>query len=193
MRSRKLPAGVYDNDMTVDGYESPVTVRARLSVSVTGIDVDFDGTTGMSPYGINVPITYTQAYASFGIRCVVGSDIPNNAGSLGPIRVSAPEGCILNAPRPAAVTVRHVLGQMLPDVVLGCLERAEPGIAPAEGASSLWIPMLAGGHGIVGSHDYGDAEPFSVTIFSLRWHGRETGQARLVGYCVPFGRAQHPG
>ena len=38
---------------------------------------------------------------------------------------------------------------MLPDVVLGCLDKAMPGRPPAEGSSSLWNPMLSGGHGLV--------------------------------------------
>ncbi|MCK5621999.1 MAG: hydantoinase B/oxoprolinase family protein, partial [Alphaproteobacteria bacterium] len=161
----KLPAGIYENEMTVDGYDRPVTYRARLEIKPDAIEVSFDGTSAMSSYGINSPLTYTQAYTSFGIRCVVGNMIPNNTGSLGVIRVTAPQGSILNAPRPAAVNIRHVTGQMLPDVVLGCLEKAKPGIAPAEGASSLWNPMLSGGRGITGEHDYGDARSFSVTIF----------------------------
>ena len=55
------------------------------------------------------------------MRCLIGADIPNNAGSLAPVQVLAPEGSILNAPFPAAVTARHIVGQMLPDVVFGCL------------------------------------------------------------------------
>ena len=189
---RKLPFGRYENDMEVDGHESPVLIKATMDIGEDGIDVDLDGTSGMSPYGINVPITYTQAYASFGIRCVVGNDIPNNTGSLAPIRITAPEGCIMNAPRPAAVTVRHVLGQMLPDVVLGCLEKAKPGVAPAEGSSSLWNPMLSGGHGIVGDHDYGDSEPFSVTIFHSGGTGARPGKAGLSATAFPSGVRNTP-
>ena len=31
---------------------------------------------------------------------------------------------------------------MLPDVVLGCLDQVVPGVAPAEGASCIWNPVL---------------------------------------------------
>jgi N-methylhydantoinase B len=93
----KLTAGVYDNEMTVDGFDRPVRLAARMTVAADGITVDFDGSSPVSPYGINVPLTYTQAYASFGIRCIVGAAIPNNAGSLAPIQVRAPAGSILNA------------------------------------------------------------------------------------------------
>ena len=115
------------------------------------IDIDFDGTSPTSPHGINVPLNYTEAYASFGVRCVVGNDIPNNAGSLAAITVRAPAGCILNAEFPAAVSARHALGQMLPDVILGCLEQALPGRAPAEGASCIWNPVLRSASGAQGN------------------------------------------
>ena len=139
---RSLPDGVYRQAMTVDGYDTPVRVECALTVAGETIDIDFEGTSGLSPFGINVPLTYTEAYASFGVRCVVGNDVPNNAGSLAPVRVRAPSGSILNAEPPAAVSARHALGQMLPDVVLGCLDQAIPGVVPAEGASCIWNPVL---------------------------------------------------
>ena len=137
-----LTDGVYRYTMDVDGYDTPVHIACALMVSGDTIDVDFTGTSGLSPYGINVPLNYTEAYASFGVRVVVGNDIPNNAGSLEPVAVRAPAGCILNAEPPAAVSARHALGQMLPDVVLGCLDQVLPGVAPAEGASCIWNPVL---------------------------------------------------
>ena len=189
---RALPRGRYEHAMTVDGYERPVTLRAALTVADDGIEVDFDGTSPMSPFGINVPMSYTAAYAAFGVRCIVGSIIPNNAGTLDTIRVRAPAGCILNAPRPAAVAVRHVIGQMLPDVMFGCLEQALPGRVPAEGSSSLWNPMLAGGHGIVGEHDYATATPFSVTIFHSGGTGARPGKDGLSATAFPSGVRNTP-
>jgi N-methylhydantoinase B len=51
-------------------------------------------------------------------------------------------GCILNARRPRAVSARHAIGQMLPDVILGCLDQVLPGRVPAEGASCIWNPVF---------------------------------------------------
>ena len=147
----QVPDGRYRRAMTVDGYDSPITVVCCLTVDGDAIDIDFDGTSPTSPYGINVPLNYTEAYASFGVRCVVGNDIPNNAGSLHAITVRAPAGCILNAEFPAAVSARHALGQMLPDVILGCLEQALPGATPAEGASCIWNPVLRSASGVSGN------------------------------------------
>lgn len=134
----KLPKGTWNNTMVTDGYDSPITLSATVTVSDAGIHVDYTGTSPVAARGINVPHSYTTAYTVFGLACIVGSSIPNNAGSLEPLTVSAPEGTILNAPKPAPVCSRHVLGQMLPDVVFGCLRQAIPDRVPAEGTSCLW-------------------------------------------------------
>ena len=134
----RLPRGVYRNTMTVDGYDQPVDLVAALTIDDNGVYVDYDGTSPMSRYGVNVPSAYTTAYTCFGLGCVIAPGVPNNAGSLAPLRVSAPAGSILNAPYPAAVCARHLIGQMLPDVVFGCLAQVVPERVPAEGASCLW-------------------------------------------------------
>ncbi|MEQ1929980.1 MAG: hydantoinase B/oxoprolinase family protein, partial [Parvularculaceae bacterium] len=158
----KLPRGRFENAMRIDGYDEPVDLVCQVTIAHDAIDVTFDGTSPMSSHGVNVPLTYTQAYASFGVRCVIGNDVPNNAGSLSAVRVAAPEGSILNAKRPAAVSARHAIGQMLPDVVLGALARAIPGRVPAEGASCLYLPVLLGGPG---SADGAFGEAFVVNPF----------------------------
>ncbi|MBD8554984.1 hydantoinase B/oxoprolinase family protein [Rhizobium sp. CFBP 8762] len=137
-RLRDLPHGSWHYSLDLDGYDEPVHLAAALTIGPEGVLVDFDGTSGMSKFGINVPLVYAKAYACYGIKCVVAPDIPNNSASLAPFDVVAPEGCILNARRPAPVAVRHVLGHFVPDLVLGALHQALPGQVPAEGASALW-------------------------------------------------------
>ncbi len=157
-----LPNGTYRHEMVVDGYDAPVRIVCALKVAGDAIEVDFAGSSGLSPFGINVPLNYTEAYASFGVRCIVGNDVPNNAGSLAPISVTAPPGTILNALPPAAVSARHALGQMLPDVVLGCLDQAIPGMVPAEGASCIWNPVLRSAPTASGAAANFNADPFVI-------------------------------
>jgi N-methylhydantoinase B len=135
---KKIPNGVYHNFMMIDGFEKDIRLEAKLVVKDKSISVDFTGTSDKSKFGINVPLSYTKAYTCFGLSCLVSAEIPNNAGSLYPFHIDAPIGSILNAPYPAAVCARHIIGQMLPDVVFGCLEKALPDKVPAEGASCLW-------------------------------------------------------
>jgi N-methylhydantoinase B len=146
----KLQRGVFRNEISSDGYDEPVTLHAEMSILDDAIEVDFAGTSGLSPRGINVPPAYTRAYASFGLKVVIAPEIPNNWASLAPFRMKIPEGCILNAPHPYPVSVRHVIGHLLPDLMMGCLHQTIPTRVAAEGASSLWNPPLRGGSGVSG-------------------------------------------
>ncbi|WP_421700959.1 hydantoinase B/oxoprolinase family protein [Aliiroseovarius sp.] len=138
----EVPEGTYTNMLKMDGYENELELHATLTVTRDGMHVDFTGTSGLSKKGINVPLNYATAYTVFALRCIVGPDIPNNAGSLEPFTVDGPKNCILNAQHPAPVAMRHTLGQVTPDLVLGCLHQALPDEVPAEGASCMFdLPM----------------------------------------------------
>ncbi|MAJ00592.1 MAG: 5-oxoprolinase [Nisaea sp.] len=188
----KLPKGVFHNVMRIDGYERPLDLVATLTIGEDGFKIDFDGTSGVSSYGINVPVTYTEAYASFGIRCIIGGAIPNNAGSLSTIQVTAPVGSILNAPHPCAVTARHVIGQMLPDVVLGCLNQAIPNQVPAEGTSCLWNPVLLSGHGLTEDDSKIDDQPFAMNTFHAGGTGARPGKDGMSATAFPSGVRNTP-
>jgi N-methylhydantoinase B len=136
-RIRALPQGAWENVLDTDGYDEPVRLVARVSVTGDVVHVDFTGSAPVSRWGINVPVIYTKAYASYALKCVIAPDIPNNWASLQAFTISSPEN-ILNAPRPAPVSVRHVIGHLVPDLVLGALAKALPGQVLAEGAASLW-------------------------------------------------------
>ncbi|WP_428423529.1 hydantoinase B/oxoprolinase family protein [Pararhizobium sp.] len=137
-RIAALPKGSYSNTMRVDGYGSPIDIVVRLDVGEDYILADFEGTSPPSPKGINCPIIYSAAYACYGMKCSIAPEIPNNHASLLPFRVTAPKNCILNAQHPAPVSVRHVLGHLVPDAVLGAVHKMLPGKVPAEGAGALW-------------------------------------------------------
>jgi N-methylhydantoinase B len=179
-----LPHGTWHNSMRLDGVDEPIDLVAAMTVDETGIDIDFTGTSLQSRVGINVPMTYTDAYTSFGVRCIVGPDVPNNTGSLGVVRVTAPEGTILNAPHPAAVNVRHVVGQMLPDTVFGCLAQILPDRVPAEGTSSLWN-ILIDGHSA-------DGEQYIVMSFHSGGAGARPAADGLSATAFPSGVRNMP-
>jgi len=186
---RQLPMGSWNYRMRVDGYDQAIDLLGKVSIHADAIEVDFAGSSPASGRGINVPLTYTQAYASFGVRCVIGNDIPNNAGSLAAVQVKAPEGCILNAPRPAAVSARHAIGQMLPDVVLGCLETPLRGNVPAEGASCLFGPVFLGGKGLIPGSE---SPPFVINAFYAGGTGGRPGKDGLNSTAFPSGVRSTP-
>ncbi|MEL4070070.1 hydantoinase B/oxoprolinase family protein [Ochrobactrum sp. GPK 3] len=133
-----LPHGTYSNVMRVDGYGDPIDIAVRIDVHADHILADFNGTSAPSPKGINCPLIYSAAYACYGLKCSIAPEIPNNHASLLPFKVIAPKDCILNAQHPAPVSVRHVLGHLVPDAVLGAVHKLLPGRVPAEGSGALW-------------------------------------------------------
>ncbi len=179
----KLPQGTWHGAMRIDGYDAPIDLKAAVTIAGDHVKVDFDGTSPASSHGINCPMCYTEAYTAFGVKCIVGPAIPNNAGTLDSILVTAPDGCIVNAPYPAAVNARSTIGHMLPDVVYGALHQAMPGRVPAEGTSNLWNLKLGAGHGITG----GASRPFMVTTFHSGGAGARPAQDGLSATPFPSG------
>lgn len=138
----EVPDGVYEHRLMIDGYDFEIEICGKLTITDEDMTLDLTGSLGCSKYGINVPLNYATAYAVFGLRCLIASDIPNNAGSLAPFKVTAPAGCIVNAKHPAPVAMRHTIGQLMPDLVFGCLHQAIPNQVPAQGASCMYdLPM----------------------------------------------------
>ena len=180
-----LPRGTFHNSSNSDGYEAPVTLRAALTVAQDEIVVDYAGTSGLSNRGINVPPAYCRAYSCFGIKVVVAPEIPNNWASLAPFRMVIPEGCILNAPRPYPVSVRHVVGQLIPDLMMGCLGQAVPGRVAAEGSSALWNPPLRGGSQVSGQD--AEVDDFEIITFNSGGTGARPTKDGLDGTAFPSG------
>src|SRR4029079_15336386 len=93
----------------LDGYESPIQLKVRMTIGSGDITVDYAGSSGASERGINSPKCYTDAYSVFGLKFIVAPAIPNNAGSLEPFHVLAEEHSWVHPLRPAPVKERRVI------------------------------------------------------------------------------------
>ena len=190
-RIRKLKPGTYRSKLRMDGYEKPIDLAAAVTIGHDGILVDFDGTSPASQFGINVVLNYTQAYTSFGVNCIIGNDIPNNYGSLAPVTVTAPVGCILNVEHPAPVAMRHAIGHTLPDLVFGCLDQALPNAVPAQSSASLWNPTFRGGDFAVDPTEVqasgGNLRKFDVLSFHAGGMGARPTKDGLGATAFPSG------
>lgn len=143
-RIAELPTGQATHRMMIDGFEGPLSLVVTLSMSQDRIRADWTGSSPASRFGINVPLNYAAAYTMYALACAIAPDLPNNHGTLSAFEVTAPEGCILKPRRPQPVSCRHIVGGLLPDVVLGCFDQIVPGTAPAESASALWTLTFRG-------------------------------------------------
>ena len=178
-----LPKGSWSCRMNTDGYDEPIQLAATLTISDSAIHVDYEGTSRSVNKGINVPLAYTKAYSVFALACVVGGDIPNNAGSLEPFTVSAPQNSVVNAQKPLPVAARHVIGLFLPDVVFGCLRQAVPDRVPAEGASCIWNVTVRGRY----RTNRSDQTPYTISITMNGGTGARLNKDGLSATAFPTG------
>jgi len=184
-RIQALPDGEYGYKLTIDGFEEPIVIQVRVVIQGDELDVDFEGTSGSVPLGVNVCLNYTRAYTTYGIKCVISPDIPNNEGSFRPVRVTAPEGSILNARHPSAVAGRHLVGHFLPSAVMGAFAQALPERVMAPGFDGLWDTHISG-------RERGSGRHFSFTWFSAGGTGALKGQDGLSATAYPSGIAGVP-
>jgi N-methylhydantoinase B len=140
----EIPDGEYRGEMRLDGFAEPIVIRTRIAVRGREMTVDYAGSSPASRRAINVVLNYTKAYTTYGVKCVVAPHVPNNAGSFRPVTITAPEGSLLNAVRPAPVASRHLIGLFLPDAVMGALAHAVPDRVIAESSSCLWTLDVRG-------------------------------------------------
>ncbi|WP_282158060.1 hydantoinase B/oxoprolinase family protein [Shimia thalassica] len=136
-RIAALPQTSAEGEMTMDGFDRPITLKVKVSVEGDRIVSDFTGTSGVDKKGINCPLVYAKAYACYALKVALAPEIPNNAASLAPFEITAPENSIVNALHPAPVALRHIVGHFVPDAVYDAFDKIVPDLVPAEGAGCL--------------------------------------------------------
>ncbi len=136
-RIAALPRSSAEGSMTIDGYDTPIDLKVKVTIHKDRIVSDFTGTSGLDKKGINVPLVYTKAYVCYALKCAIAPEIPNNAASLAPFETEAPVNSIVNAVHPAPVALRHVIGHFIPDTVYNAVDKILPNLVPVEGAGAL--------------------------------------------------------
>jgi N-methylhydantoinase B len=176
---RELPRGVWQHAVTSDGFGEPITIKVRCEVQGDDLVIDYAGSSPASRRGVNVVMNYTEAYTTYGVKVIVSPDVPNNEGAFRPLRISAPEGSILNVRRPAPVAARHVIGHFLPHVVAGALGQAVPERVMAEGSANIWGVQVSG-------KDV-EGRPFTHIFFSSGGTGARAVKDGLAATAFPSG------
>jgi N-methylhydantoinase B len=182
---RRLPNGRYENEAWSDGFDEPIQIKVTVTIDDEDIFIDFAGSSRQSPWGINVVLNYTHAYASFAMKAAITPEIPHNEGSFRPVHVTAPAGSILNCVEPAAVASRHVIGHFLPGVIFGALAQAMPSQLIACGSDPIWISVWRGNWPT--SH-----KPFTFSLFQCGGTGARAVKDGLNTTGFPSGVAGVP-
>ena len=138
---RKIPRGrfAFEDALDDDGItEAPIRIRAAVERRGDRVRVDFTGTAPQVAGNVNAVRAVTLSSVLYCFRCLVPEDIPLNAGAAEPIEILAPEGTVVNARPPAAVTAGNVeTSQRIVDVVFGALRKALPGVIPAASQGTM--------------------------------------------------------
>ncbi len=127
---KALPDGDYEGESTVDrdgsGNEN-VRVRVVLKIRGDQIEVDFSKSDNQVTF-VNSPIGCTYSAAYMAIFPIFDSNIIKNHGAMAPIKITAPEGSVVNPTFPATIgacgcftattiieAIYMALGKVVPD------------------------------------------------------------------------------
>ena len=146
-----LPDGVgtfedfCDGDGIVeDGEDEDSTFAIRMRVRKTGdaLEVDFAGSDPAVSGPINAPLSVTASGVYCSLKMIVdpGSLIPPNSGAWRPIRVTAPEGSVVNASFPSPVVyANHEISHRVADMTFGAMSSFMPDnvMACSQGTSGI--------------------------------------------------------
>ncbi|MCL4458670.1 MAG: hydantoinase B/oxoprolinase family protein [Chloroflexi bacterium] len=130
---------VFTDHLDNDGYTAePVVIQVEVSVQGDELTLDFSGSSAERMGCVNAVLSVTQSVALYVVRCLTGDRVPANQGCLAPIKVIAPEGSVMNARPPRAVSAGNVeTSQRIADVILGALAQALPNIIPAASQGTM--------------------------------------------------------
>lgn len=150
-----------------DGFErGPIPIVCAIEVSDDHLTVDFTGSSAQVKGAINCTLSYTKSSTYLGIRCVLGREVPNNAGIYRCITVTAPLGSILNPTMPSAVAARALTGYRVVDTVLGTLAEIVPDRVMAAGEGGNTVVCMGG-------YEKDSRTPFIlVDMINGAWGGR---------------------
>jgi N-methylhydantoinase B len=132
-----IPDGDYYGEDAVDDdglTDTPLTVRAKVSIRGDTVAVDYDGTCPQVTRNINCPFASTISATLAAVKSVLTSpDIPFNEGMKRPVSVTAPKGCLVNPNYPAPVRARMLSAYRCFDAVLMALSQVTPDRVIASG------------------------------------------------------------
>ena len=143
-RLRQVPEGSWTAGFETDGMERPFQLSVRVTLKDGQLLADFAGSSPQQPRAVNCPFTYTRAMTWFVLKAMLLPELPSNDGIFRPIRISVPEGCILNPREPAPVGGRAATGHYVPVLIFRAMAEALPDKVRAAPGSPLWMMSLAG-------------------------------------------------
>ncbi|HYU14023.1 MAG TPA: hydantoinase B/oxoprolinase family protein [Stellaceae bacterium] len=106
--------------------KAPITVTVR--VAGDRLDFDFAGSAPQSKGALNVPESGLKATVFYAVKALLDPGLLPNSGLFDAVRITAPEGSIVNPRFPAAVGARSITCQKIAGAIFGAFR----GLLPPE-------------------------------------------------------------
>ena len=176
---KAIPDGTYRSALDMDGApDEPIHLEVTVTVAGDEMTVDYAGTSPQVLGALNTVMNYTEAYSCYPLKCLLDPTTPRNDGSYKPIRVTAPEGSILNPRFPAAVNARQLVGHVLSGMLFDALSTAIPQRIIGESGSAPTLRCVVSGIAASGL-------PFSSILFLNGGMGARPDIDGLATTCFP--------
>jgi N-methylhydantoinase B len=127
---RDIPDGDYfaEGFLDNDGVELDRRLNVAVTVKVRGDEIEFDltGTDGPCQGPLNANRHITRSELSLVFKTLTTPTEPANDGHFRPLKVTVPDGCLLDAQRPSPTLLAFVPLELLIDLVRKALADAIP-------------------------------------------------------------------
>ena len=152
---KKIPDGEYkvEGFLDDDGRNRDKTLPVKVTVRVKGdsVEVDLTGSSPQVPTAFNVPLEgSTKVACYFAFRALLldtythSEYIPQNEGSIRPVKMTAPKGSIFNPIPPVAAEARFSQIQRVVDLIIKALAPVVPDKCTGGNAATLSFAAYSG-------------------------------------------------
>jgi N-methylhydantoinase B len=132
----ELPDGRFEASDVLEASDRDLELRATVTIAGSELGIDFTGTAEQHDGNLNCPLSVTRSACYFVVRCLTAPDLPASGGAFAPVRVTAPQGSLVNARPGAAVAGGNVeTSGRIADVVFRAFGQAVP--IPAQGQGTM--------------------------------------------------------
>ena len=148
----RFPAGTYESSYFVDDdgvVDEHIKIVTKVTIEDGTIHIDFTGTDPQRRSPINATLSSCESAVYFAILSIIDPSIPANYGVYKPIRITAPEGTVVNALPPAPVVGRNAITHTIVNSLMRALSEVIPERVTAAyyGMSNVHILAGDGGNG----------------------------------------------
>ncbi len=151
-RLREVPPGTWRSEYYVDDdgvSDERIRVVTTVTIADGEIHVDFTGSSPQRRAPINATLSSTESATYYVILAIMDPSIPANYGVYKPIRITAPEGTVVNALAPSPVVGRNAITHTIVNSLLRALSGPLPDRVTAAyyGMSNVHVLSGDGGRG----------------------------------------------